>query len=175
MSWLWMAFGIVASLAVVLAILGATQPARHVATVSARFARPPAELFAAISDHGGQKSWRPELKSLELLPPQDGKTVFREVAGFGPVTFIVDESQPPRRYVTRILDETLPYGGSWTFELAPDGAGMRLTITEAGEVKSFLFRALSPFFSKSATIEAYLKHLGAKFGESVTPEVAAPA
>lgn len=171
MSWLWMMFGIVASVVVVIVVLGSTQPATHVASARARFARSPADVFAAISDHAAQKSWRSDLKAFEMLPPQDGKTVFRETTGFGAITYIVEESQPPRRYVTRILDETLPYGGSWTFELVPDGAGTQLTITEAGEVKAFLFRALSTFFSKTATIEKYLKELGTQLGETVVPEV----
>jgi uncharacterized protein YndB with AHSA1/START domain len=170
MLWLWTVLGIVGVLAGAIVVLGLTQPAGHVASARATFARPPAELFAAISDHDGQTKWRSGMKSLELLPPQQGKTVFRETTGFGPVTYIVDESTPPTRYVTRILDETLPYDGKWTFELAPSGAGTQVTITEAGRVKVFLFRALSVFFSKTATMEQYLKELGAKFGEQVTPE-----
>lgn len=75
------------------------------------------------------------------------------------------------RFVTRILDEDLGYRGRWVFELAPDGAGTRLVVTEEGEVTSLLFRALSPFFSKTATLEAYLKSLAARFGEAAQPEV----
>jgi hypothetical protein len=171
MLWLWILLAVVGAIAAAIVVLGMTQPRGHVAIVRATFARPPAELFAAISDHVGQKSWRADLKSIEMLPPQQGKAVFRETTGFGPMTLIVDESTPPRRYVTRILDESLPFGGAWTYELEPNGAGAQLTITEAGEIKSFLFRALSPFFSKTATIEGYLKALGGKFGENVTPEV----
>ena len=38
-------------------------------------------------------------------------------------------------------------------------------------MKSFVFRTLSPFFSRTATIKSYLQALGAKFGESVEPQV----
>lgn len=171
MLWLWITLGVVGLVVVAVVVLGLTQPAGHVASARASYARGPDEVFAAISGHGEQTKWRADLKSLEMLPAQGGKTVFREVTGFGPVTFIVDESVPPKRYVTRILDESLPYGGKWTFELEPKGAGTQLTITEAGEIKSFVFRALSVFFSKTATIEGYLAGLGKHFGETVTPEV----
>jgi uncharacterized protein YndB with AHSA1/START domain len=171
MTWLWIVLGGVAALALLLAILGATRSARHVAIVRADLAGPPEAVFAVISSHADQASWRSDVKSIELLAPQDGRTVFREVGGFGPVTFIVDESVAPRRYVVRILDEHLPYSGTWTWELEPHGRGTRVTITEAGEVKAFVFRALSVFFSKTATIETYLKSLGRKLGETVTPVV----
>ncbi len=171
MLWLWIVLGIVGGLAAIVVVLGLTQPRGHVVSARATYSRPPAELFAAISGHAEHAKWRADLKSLELLPPQGDKTVFREVTGFGPVTYIVDESVPSKRYVTRILDESLPYAGKWTFELEQKGARTELTITEDGEIKSFVFRALSVFFSKTATIESYLKALGTKFGESVKPEV----
>ena len=171
MTWLWIVLGVVGVLAVTIVVLGLMNPAGHIATVRATYARPPSEVFAAISDHAAQTQWRKDLKALEMLPPQDGKTVFRETSGFGPVTYVVDASEPPLHYVVRILDEKLPYEGKWNFELEPEGAGTRVTITETGSVKVFLFRALGPFFSKTATLESYLKALGAKFGESVTPQV----
>ena len=130
---------------------------RHVTAVRIALKRPPAEVFAALSDPVAQTQWRPGMKSVELLPPQDGKAVWRETTRMGPV-----------RYV---LDEDLGYRGRWVFDLEPDGAGTRLTITEEGEVTSWLFRALSPFFSKTATIESYLKALAAKFGEAAAPVV----
>jgi len=171
MTWLWIVLGVAGAIAAVVLVLGLMNPAGHIATVRASYARPPAELFAAISDHAGQTQWRKDLRSLEMLPPQDGKTVFRETGGFGPVTYVVEASEPPRHYVVRILDKDLPYEGKWNFELESIGDVTRLTITETGSVKVFLFRALSPFFSKTATIEGYLRALGAKFGETIVPEV----
>jgi hypothetical protein len=89
----------------------------------------------------------------------------------GPVRYVVDESAAGRRLVTRILDEDLGYRGRWIFEVEPDGTGTSLTVTEEGEVTSPVFRALSPLFSKSATIEGYLRALAAKFGETAAPAV----
>ena len=68
----------------------------------------------------------------------------------------------------RIADDTLPFGGTWTYELAPEGAGTRLTITEDGVVRNVVFRFLSRWvFSHTATLEKYLRALGRKFGEEV--------
>jgi uncharacterized protein YndB with AHSA1/START domain len=169
--WLEIAVGIVVALVACVVVAGNVVPRAHVTSVRVVLTRPPAEVFAALADPAGQRAWRGDLRAVEMLPPQDGKVVFRETTSMGKVRYVVDESVENRRRVTRILDEDLGYRGRWVFDLAPEGAGTRLTVTEEGEVTSFVFRALSPLFSKSATIEAFLRALAAKFGETVTPEV----
>lgn len=67
---------------------------------------------------------------------------------------------PPRLLVTRIADSDLPFGGSWTFELEPEGAATRLTITENGEVYNPFFRFMARFvFGHEGTARAYLEDL----------------
>ena len=107
------------------------------------------------------------------LPPEAGQIVFRE-HGRDTVTYRVETIEPPRRLVVRIADTDLPYGGAWTYDFASstDG-GTQLTITERGEVYNPVFRFLSRFvFSHHATIDAYLRALGTKLGDPVTPEPA---
>jgi len=80
------------------------------------------------------------------------------------------ESIPPARLVTKIADK-LPYGGMWTYELAPDGPGTSLRITEDGEVYNPIFRFVSRFvMGHTATIDASLRDLGKKLGEDVKIE-----
>jgi hypothetical protein len=68
--------------------------------------------------------------------------------------------------VTRIADPKLPFGGTWTFEIAPDSDGATLRITERGYVTNPFFRFMSRFvFSQTSTMETYLKSLAKKFGE----------
>ena len=69
--------------------------------------------------------------------------------------------------MTRIADPTLPYGGTWTFEVIQDGRSSVVRITENGEVRNPIFRFLSRFaFSKTASIEAYLRALGSRMGRA---------
>ncbi len=76
----------------------------------------------------------------------------------------------PARLVTRIADERLPYGGTWTYEVEEDAGGSRVTITEDGEIYNPIFRVVSRFFlGYHATQRSYLRALGAKFGETVEP------
>lgn len=171
MGWLKVVAGIAGVVVAGLVVSGSVVRPDHVAVVRIVLKTPPAAVFAAIADHAAQSGWRPELKALELLPPRDGKTAFRETTAMGAVTFVVDEAVPDARYVTRIDDPELPFAGRWVFELAPDGGGTRLTITEEGAVKSFLFRALSPLFDKTATLVAYESALAKKFGDAAVPEI----
>ena len=163
--------GIVGALALLFVISGATSSKSHVASVKATFVKPTAELWQRITDHASQTKWRGDLKSATLLPPHDGKPAFEEESDFGKVQYVVDEAVPMTRYVTRITSEGLGYSGRWIFELAPVAAGTTLTITEEGEVQSFFFRAMSPLFSKTQTIEKYLAALAKELGVSATPEV----
>ena len=60
----------------------------------------------------------------------------------------------------RIADPDLPFGGTWTYELKPDGGGTQLVITERGEVYNPIFRFMSRFvFSHTATMERFVASL----------------
>jgi hypothetical protein len=62
--------------------------------------------------------------------------------------------------VWRIADPDQPFGGTWAFELASEGAGTRVTITENGEVYNPIFRFMSRFvFSETSTLESCLGSL----------------
>ena len=68
--------------------------------------------------------------------------------------------------VMRIADPNLSFGGTWTFEIAPQDSGSEILITENGEIYNPLFRVMSKlFFSPTATIETYLADLKKRLGE----------
>ena len=80
----------------------------------------------------------------------------------------VSGEEPPRRLVTRIADEDLPFGGTWTYRLEPDGGGTRVTITEDGEVYNPVFRFVSRFvMGHDATLRTYLDDLEAHMAGGV--------
>jgi hypothetical protein len=161
------------------AIVGSLLPRAHEATRSARFRKSsPRELYATVRDFAAQPSWRSGLKSVELLPARDGQMRYREQSRHGAINYVVLEDVPGEKLVVKIADENLPYGGTWTFEfseLATEAGGVatgaRVRITERGEVKNVIFRALARFvFGYSSTIEAFLRDLGKKVGETVDVE-----
>ena len=74
--------------------------------------------------------------------------------------------------VTRIVDKELPFGGSWTWEISPAAeGGSRVSITENGEIYNPFFRFMARYvFGYTGTMETYLRNLGKKLGQDVTPE-----
>ena len=75
--------------------------------------------------------------------------------------------QPPRKQVLKIVDDGQPFGGTWTWQLEPNGSGTRLAITEAGFVKNPMFRFMGAmFWSPTDTIRDYLKALAAHLGDT---------
>jgi hypothetical protein len=171
MKWvLWILGGLAAIVGVVAAI-GAMLPMRHHATRKARFRAAPDALFAVLN---GPPDWRTGVKSHGELPPENGRRRWWEEDTHGEkVTFELVEAKPAERLQVRIAEKGLPFGGTWTFEMAPiAGGGSELRITEDGEVYNVIFRFMARFiFGYHASIETYLKDLGAKFGQPVEIEV----
>jgi hypothetical protein len=63
------------------------------------------------------------------------------------------------------VGEDQGFGGTWTYELAPDGDRTRVTITENGWVDNVVFRFLAKYvFGHDATQNQYLSSLEARFG-----------
>jgi len=161
---LWIGLGLV-SLVAVIAIVGWLLPVGHVASRTAAVGRPPADVYALVADVASYSQWWSGVSKIEMLPAEPGVVRFREHMTSGAVVMEVVETVPPRRFVTRIADPDQPFGGTWTFEIAPDTAGSRLTITERGEVYNPIFRFMSRFiFGQTSTMESFLRALRARLG-----------
>ncbi len=161
----WLVYAVLAivGLVAVAALVGALLPRGHHASRRATYSAPPAAVFAAIADVARYPEWRGEVRSVELLPDDGQGRRFRETGPHGGVTYRVLESVPPRRFVVRI-DDRLPFGGTWTYDLGTENGLTSLTITEDGEVYNPIFRLVSKFMSQTATIERYQAALAQRVG-----------
>jgi uncharacterized protein YndB with AHSA1/START domain len=150
--------GVVVLLVVVVLGVGYALPVAHVESRSAEFPHPPDRVFAVVADVENYPHWRRGVDVVEVLA-WEPRVRWREY-GDDTITFERVEIQPPSRLVTRIADPDLPFGGTWTFELAEEGTGTRLTITEHGEVYNPVFRFMSRYvFGHAATLERFLADL----------------
>lgn len=179
MKWLWISLLVLLGLAVLLALAGALSPATHAAARRVRLPLPPAAVWSVLVDTAAMPQWRKELKSVTPLAARDGHRCWREVSGFGPIDLCAESEEPGRRLVLRIVTENSPFGGTWTFELAPDGDGTQIALTENGEIHNVVFRALARFvFGHAGTIEGWLRALAARCGApdaAIEPTTPAPA
>ena len=169
MKWALLIGGILAALAGLAGFIGAMLPLRHHGTRKARYRVSPDALYAVLA---GPPDWRTGVKSFGALPDEGGRRRWWEQDSHGQkVTFELVEDAPPRKLAVRIADQGLPFGGTWTFEIAPDGGGSELRISEDGEIYYVIFRFMARFiFGYTGSIETYLKDLGAKFGQPVKIE-----
>ena len=171
MRWVLGVVGLLVLVVLIVCAIGYMLPKSHVASASARFAAPPDSIWTSLTDVPAFPTWRPGLSRVEVLPDENGQRGWREFEKHDAIIYRVVESIPPRRLVTRIADQNLPYCGSWTYDLTPDGSGTRLTITENGEVYNPIFRFVSRFvLGYTSTMDGVLRALGAKHAENVSPE-----
>lgn len=114
---------------------GAALPVAHVATRTKRLPARPEIVWGLINDPVATTGWGGNVKTEPV------------------------EQDEPRLLVTKIVGEKA-FGGTWTFELAPEGHdATSLTITERGEIYNPLFRTVMRVRGHTRTIDAYLAKL----------------
>ena len=171
MKWMLIVLIVLVALVAVVALVGAMVPRDHVAGASITLRQPPESVWKVIRDLGGVPQWWSETKASVRTADKDGHERWEQDVGGFKMAAVVETDEPPRRLVTRIDSPPgASFGGSWTYEIAPVPEGCRMTVTERGWIANPVFRFMSRFiFGYYGTQEKYLRALGKKFGETVTP------
>jgi uncharacterized protein YndB with AHSA1/START domain len=166
MKWILGIVALLAGLLLLIVVIGALLPKKHLATREGRYHQPPDAIWKAITDIDSMPSWRAGLKSVKRLPDVNGLPAWVETMDSGVIPLETTAAEPPAKLVVRIADPKLPFGGTWTYEIRATPEGSALRITENGEVYNPVFRFVSRFFlGYTATIDGYLNSLAKKFGE----------
>jgi MFS family permease len=100
------------------------------------------------------------------LPP--GKSLADAEDAIKGLDLVVEVSHPPRRLRTRVLDDDIPFGGVWTWDLTAENGGCRVRITEEGFVDSAVLRYCARAAGLTSTMEQHLKALGQRLGEQTS-------
>ena len=169
----WLTIVLVAALTAGLLVffVGKMLPEVHTASSSIRLNQSPDRVWAVVRSFGEYPSWWTQVKTVERLPDHTGKEAWRQELSTGPLPMFVVSESPPNRVVTEIIDEGMPFGGTWTYVVEADGPGTKITVTENGKIYNALFRVISRFvMGYHGTLDNYLTALGEHFGETVTPE-----
>lgn len=163
MKWILVVIGVIAVAIAIVVAIGYSLPVAHTAQRSVTLRALPETVWAAITNVAAFPTWRTDITAVEPLPPVNGLPAWREVQNGDRITYNVTRWTPPVSMVSWIADKGLPFGGEWEYELAPDGSGTRLTITERGEVYNPVFRFVSRFvMGHTATIDGYVAALRRK-------------
>ncbi len=168
-KWILAVLGVLVGLVLFVVLVGALLPQNHKASASIALGQPADSVWNVIRDRGGSADWWDEIEAVERADVGDRETWNQRDRRGQTMPIEVVESQPPRRLVTRIADEDLPFGGTWTFEISESAGGSTLTLTEDGVVHNAFFRFMARFvFGHYATIESFLRAAGQRFGEDAT-------
>jgi hypothetical protein len=160
----------------VAALIGSRLPVGHVASRSVVINAPIDVIFHTMTDFMAGPTWREGLKSVVMTTDSaSGDQRIVEDSKTGKLTMEIEQMVAPTRFVMRIVDEGLPYGGAWAHSLEAQGDSTKVTITEHGEVYNPVFRFIAKYLmGHTGTMDAYLRDLGRKFGTQVTLTDAAP-
>lgn len=154
----------------VVAAIGYFLPVEHLAARKAIIPAPQDSVWRTITDVTNYPSWRSDVKKVEILKSANGRLAWREGSGGDVLPMEMVQSTPPSTLQVRIASDSLPFGGTWTYMLAPAGSGTAVTIIENGSVYNPLFRFVSRYLmGHNRTIEEYLRSLGKKYGADVEP------
>ena len=163
MRWvIWVVAGI-AVIGALIVIVGYSLPKGHTATGSVQLAQPPEAVYALLSDVDRYPAWRPGVKTLTRQPDCEGRPAWTEHVSGMTIPLYFETMDAPSLLVARISDPSLPFGGTWTYRIAPAAGGSLVTITEDGEVYNPFFRFMSRFvFGYQATLDEFVKNLKAR-------------
>ena len=154
--------------AIVALLVGSRLPKEQKVTRVTYLNRSPGEVWRTITDFSAQVEWRPDLKSVDRLPPRGGRDRWLETDGRGQrVTLETVESLPHRRLVRRIVEGGVALG-DWTMEIAEVGEVSTLSVTEAAQIDNPVFRFMSALGTgQRSAIDRYLVALGKRLGVEV--------
>lgn len=171
-SILWFLIGIVLMVIGLTCAVGAVLPRDHVATGSVVVPIEPAAAWRKIRAVGDLPAWRSGITKVDGIDgPAEAPREWVEHSGNDAMKLIVEESQDLRLLRTRIDDTGKPFGGTWTFELSPEGPATRVRITERGFVGPPPFRFIAKFvMGHRATLVRYLADFAKATGATVRIE-----
>ena len=162
MSWHWAAWGIggLLGLGALIYGVGAALPREHVAQVEVLLPASPAHVASIVRDVEAQPRWRRDVRAIEVRQKEKNAVRYVERSRQADIAFELIEEEPGRRFRSLITDQSLPFGGYWTFLLSPEGEGTRLRIEEHGVVKTPIFRFVSRFvLGHEATLRSYVEDM----------------
>jgi uncharacterized protein YndB with AHSA1/START domain len=142
---------------------GTHLPVNHTVSVTGVVAAPPEKVFTLITNVAKGSDWRPAVKSVTLLQPDQGRDHWVEHLDHGQfMTFLAVRTDPPTRREVLLDEPHASYGGTWIYELSPGPAlgTTTLKITETGFIRPPLYRfIMAHVFGPTHNLDQYMKDI----------------
>jgi len=138
---------------------------RHEATASAHVRAKPDDVMALLTDVRAIPKWRKTVRRVDVVA-KEPVLRFREHGAQGTLELEVAERDAPHRLVIRTAPaRRMAFEGTWTYALAPEDDGTRVTLTEHGTVRSPIARVFSTYVLGHRThVERTIAALVQRFG-----------
>jgi hypothetical protein len=175
MNWIAWTVGVIIVLVLAVLAVGSALPVVHTASRTVLIQNPPEMVWNLIFDVPRYPSWRRGIVSVDALPHDSGVAMaWREHDEHGSLSYETAAIVSMSRFSTRITDTGIPFGGGWTFELAPTSDGTSLKITENGEIYNPFLRFMARYvFGYYKSIDAYVADLKRELNRrAVKPTIA---
>lgn len=128
-----LAFGV---LPLGLVLWGRRLPESHEVTRSAHVSAKQGDVLALLRDARAIPRWRKTVRRVAVITSEPTLR-YREHGSQGALEIEVEEIHVPDRIVLRAVPaRPMAFSGTWTYELAPEGDGTRVTLTERGRIPS---------------------------------------
>ena len=145
---------------------GAHLPYNHSVSVTGVVAAPQDKVFALITNVSHGSDWRPAVKSVSTLQPDQGRDHWVEHLGHGQyMSFLATRTEAPARRDVLLDDPGASYGGTWVYELSPGPSPNTTTlrITETGFIKPPIYRfVMVHVMGPTYNLDQYMKDIQAQ-------------
>ena len=144
---------------VIVFLIGNAIEPRHSTQVARSVLATPAEVAKLIRNVEAYPSWRHGV-SISDLQKHETEATYVETAFGDVIAYRLDEKSRDKLFVATITDKTLPFGGTWTFEISTDGGATTLMIREDGVIRDPFYRFFAKYvFGYDSSIVSYLNSL----------------
>jgi len=155
-----------ASVLLVMGVLGLLLPDTHAASVGVRLAVPIDRVWGAVSDVGALPTWCSDFHAVEPVTAANKGETWKVTGAWGDAEMTVELREPPQRMVTFFDAGT--FSGTWTYQLAPaEGGGTHLLLAEEGTVTNPFVRTLMLLADPKESMRSYARDLADHFGVTV--------
>ena len=150
---------------VIVYVDGAKMPYYHTVSVTGVVNAPQAKVFSLITDVVHGSHWRPAVKSVTTLTPDNGRDHWVEHLAHGQfMTFLATHTDAPNRRDVQLDDARAAYGGTWVYQLSPGPSpdSTTLRITETGYIKPPVYRfIMAKIVGPTRNLDEYMKNIQA--------------
>jgi uncharacterized membrane protein len=162
MKYALLLFGLIFAIGLILTIIGMCTARDHETSLAQTYDAPVATLYALVRDYEKYPQWRSSVKSMT----RDGEARYIEESANGKIPYKIIEETANTRLVASIDDPSLPFSGTWTYDITGRDGAAQLRITERGSVPNPLMRFFSTYvFSHEKTIRTYLDDVARRVAE----------